>query len=166
VVQEEHMSIPSRIRDFLDSENVSFEELRHQPAFTGQEVAHTLHLSGKRCAKTVVLVGDGRQAMAVLPAANRLNLEDLQAEMEVTRLEMLTESALSKLFPDCEQGAIPPLGRLYGMEVWVDRAISDAEHIVFCAGTHEDCIRMKYSDFAKLARPRVGRFSQVWATAA
>ena len=160
------MAVPSRIRDFLDSENVSYEELRHQPAFTGQEVAHTLHLSGKRCAKTVVLEGDGRLAMAVLPASNRLNLQDLQAAMEVGRLEMLDESALNKLFPDCDLGAIPPLGRLYGMEVWVDRAISDSEHIVFCAGTHEDCIRMKYSDFAKLSKPRIGRFSQVWASAA
>jgi Ala-tRNA(Pro) deacylase len=166
VVQEEQMAIPSRIRDFLDSENIPYEELRHEPAYTGQEVAHTLHLSGKRCAKTVVLDGDGRLAMAVLPAANRLNLQDLRAAMEVTRLEMLAENTLSKLFPDCERGAIPPLGRLYGMEVWVDRTISDSEKIVFCAGTHEDCIRMKYSDFAKLARPRIGRFSEVWATTA
>ncbi len=160
------MPIPSRIRDFLNSENVSYEELHHPPAFTGQEVAHTLHTSGKKCAKTVVLMGDGKLAMAVLPASHRLNLQDLQAELEVTHLEMLAESAVNKLFPDCEQGAIPPLGRLYGMEVWVDRAVSDSEHVIFCAGTHEDCIRMKYSDFAKLAKPRIGRFSQVWATAA
>ena len=86
--------------------------------------------------------------------------------MEVTRLEMLPEGELIKHFPDCERGAIPPLGRLYGMNVWVDRTISDSEQIVFCAGTHEDCIRMKYSDFAKLAMPRVSRFSEVWATTA
>jgi Ala-tRNA(Pro) deacylase len=166
VVQEEDMAIPSRIRDFLDSANIPYEELRHQTAFTGQEIAHTLHLSGKRCAKTVVLDGDGKPVMAVLPASNRLNLQDLRAAMEVTRLEMLPESELIKLFPDCERGAIPPLGRLYGMNVWVDRSISDSEQIVFCAGTHEDCIRMRYSDFAKLAMPRVSRFSEVWATAA
>jgi len=160
------MSIPSRIRDFLDSENVSYEELRHQPAFTGQEVAHTLHLSGKRCAKTVVLEGDGRPVMAVLPASSRLNLQDLRVAMEATHLEMLPESELVKLFPDCERGAIPPLGRLYGMVVWVDRSVSDSEQIIFCAGTHEDCIRMKYSDFAKLALPRISRFSEVQATAA
>ena len=160
------MPIPSRIRDFLDSQNVRYEELSHSTAYTGQEVAHTLHLSGKRCAKTVVLEGDGRLAMAVLPASNRLDLQDLQEAMEVEHLEMLAESALEELFPDCEAGAIPPLGRLYGMEVWVDQAVCDREHIVFCAGTHEDCIRMKYSDFAKLVQPRPSRFSQVWATAA
>ena len=160
------MAIPSRIRDFLDSEDVPYEELRHQSAYTGQEVAHTLHLSGKRCAKTVVLAGDGRPVMAVLPASNRLNIQDLRAAMEVTRLEMLPESELVKLFPDCERGAIPPLGPLFGMDVWVDRTISDSEQIVFCAGTHEDCIRMKYSDFAKLTKPRSSRFSEAWGAAA
>jgi Ala-tRNA(Pro) deacylase len=166
VVQEEQMAIPSRIRDFLDSENFPYEELHHSLAYTGQEVAHTLHLSGKKCAKTVVLEGDGRPVMAVIPASNRLNLQDLRAAMEVGRLEMLPESKLVEMFPDCERGAIPPLGRLYGMEVWVDRNVSDSEHIVFCAGTHQDCVRMKYSDFAKLTRPRLSRFSEVWATAA
>jgi len=160
------MAIPSSIRDFLDLENVAYEQIHHELAYTGQEVAHALHLSGKKCAKTLVVDCDGRPVMAVIPASNRLNLKDLQVALEAERVEMLGESELIKLFPDCERGAIPPLGRLYGMEVWVDRTISDAEQIVFCAGTHEDCIRMKYSDFAKLAKPRLGRFSEVWATAA
>lgn len=160
------MAIPQRIRDFLDSQDVTYEQLSHPIAFTGQDVAHTLHLSGKKCAKTVVLNGDGKLVMAVIPAASRINLQDLRATMEVRHLEMLPESELIKLLPDCEPGAIPPLGPLYGMEVWVDRTISDSEQIVFCAGTHEDSVRMKYSDFAKLIRPRSSRFSQIWAAAA
>lgn len=160
------MAIPQRIRDYLDSQDVPCEPLHHSQAFTGQEVAHSLHLSGKRLAKTLVLNGDGKLLMAVIPASFRLNLQDLRAAVEVSHLEMLPESELAKLFPDCDLGAIPPLGRLYGIEVWVDRTISDGEEVVFCAGTHEDCLRMKYSDFAKLAKPRLGRFSEVWAAKA
>jgi Ala-tRNA(Pro) deacylase len=157
------MAIPQRIRDYLDSHDVAYEPLHHSQAFTGQEVAHSLHLSGKRLAKTVVLNGDGKLLMAVIPASHRLNLQDLRAAVEVSRLEMLPEGELAKLFPDCDLGAIPPFGSLYGIDVWVDRAVSDAEEVVFCAGTHEDCLRMKYGDFAKLAKPRLGRFSEVWA---
>ena len=62
---------------------------------------------------------------------------------------MLVESELVGLFPDCDLGAVPPFGNLYGIDVWVDRAVASAERIIFCAGTHEDCIRMRYSDFAK-----------------
>jgi hypothetical protein len=31
--------------------------------------------------------------------------------------------------------------------------------MVFCAGTHTDCIRMHYGDFADVAQPVVGTFS-------
>jgi len=160
------MAIPQRIRDYLDSQNVSYEQLHHSQAFTGQEVAHSLHLSGRRLAKTLVLEGDGKVVMIVIPASHRLNLQELRAALEVNRLEMLPESALVKLFPDCELGAIPPFGSLYGIEVWVDRTVCDSEEIVLCAGTHEDCIRMKYSDFARVAKPRLGRFSEIWAAKA
>jgi len=120
------MAIPQRIRDYLDSQDVTYEPVHHSQAFTGQEVAHSLHISGKKLAKTVVLDGDGKLVMAVIPASHRLNLQDLRASLEVIRLEMLPESELVKLFPDCDLGAVPPFGGLYGLEVWVDRTVSDA----------------------------------------
>jgi Ala-tRNA(Pro) deacylase len=78
---------------------------------------------------------------------------------------MLSEDELAKFFPDCELGAIPPLGNLYGIEVWVDRALAESEEIVFCSGSHVDCVRMKYSDYAALVTPHIGRFSDLWGTA-
>ena len=74
---------------------------------------------------------------------------------------MLVERELVGLFPDCDLGAVPPIGNLYGIDVWVDRAVASTEKILFCAGTHEDCIRMRYSDFARLTRPFVGHFSEL-----
>ena len=160
------MAIPRRIRDYLHSQDVPYEQVHHSQAFTAQETAHSLHISGKRCAKAVVLDGDGKLVMAVIPASNRLNLQELRATLEVNRLEMLPESELAKGFPDCDLGAIPPFGNLYGIDLWVDRTVSDGEEIVICAGTHEDCLRMKYSDFSKLTKPRLARFSEVWAAKA
>jgi Ala-tRNA(Pro) deacylase len=153
------MAIPQRIRDFLDSQDVQYETLHHSQAFTGQEIAHSLHVSGKKCVKAVAVAGDENTAIAVLPAPRRLNVEGLRAAMQVNRLELLQEAELAGLFPDCEPGAVPAFGNLYGVDVWVDRTVADAEEIVLCAGTHEDCIRMRYSDFAKLAFPRLGRFA-------
>jgi Ala-tRNA(Pro) deacylase len=160
------MPISQRIRDYLESNLASYELLHHPQAFTGQEVAHSLHVSGKRLAKTLVLKADGRLVMAVMPASHRLNLQELRAALEVGHLEMVPESELAKLFPDCDLGAVPPLGKLYGIDVCVDRAVADSEEIIFCAGTHEDCIRMKFSDFERLVVPRLGRFSEVWSSQA
>src|SRR5208283_5277878 len=147
------MPIPQRIRDFLDSQNVPFETLHHSQAFTGQEIAHSLHVSGKKCVKAVAVAGDGKTVLAVIPASHRLNLQELRATLEVSQVEMLLERELVGLFPDCDLGAVPAFGNLYGIEVWVDRAVADREEILVCAGTHEDCIRMRYSDFSKLTLP-------------
>jgi Ala-tRNA(Pro) deacylase len=155
------MAIPQRIRDFLESQNVPYEELHHSQAFTAQEVAHSLHVSGKRCVKAVVAEKDREIVLVVMPASHRLNFQELKSVLRAHQLEMLVESELVGLFPDCDLGAIPPFGNLYGIDVWVDRAVASTEKIVFCAGTHEDCIRMRYSDFAKLTRPFVGHFSQL-----
>ena len=160
------MSIPRRIRDYLDSQKAPYEWLPHPQAFTAQEVAHSLHVSGKRLAKTVILDADGRLVMAVLPASHRLIISELKAALEVRRLEMLPESELAKIFPDCDLGAIPPFGNLYGIEVWVDRTVEESGELVFTAGTHVDAVRMKYSDYAELVKPHVGRFSELWASKA
>ncbi|MGD0920279.1 MAG: YbaK/EbsC family protein [Terriglobia bacterium] len=160
------MSIPRRIRDYLDSQKAPYEWLPHPQAFTAQEVAHSLHVSGKRLAKTVILNADGRLVMAVLPAAHRLIMPELKAALEVRHLEMLPEGELAKIFPDCDLGAIPPFGNLYGIEVWVDRTVEESGELVFTAGTHVDAGRMKYSDYAELVKPHVARFSELWASKA
>ncbi|MGD0221579.1 MAG: YbaK/EbsC family protein [Terriglobia bacterium] len=155
------MAIPQRIRDYLDSQNVPYETLHHSQAFTAQEVAHSLHVSGKKCVKAVVAEGDNKTVMVVIPASHRLNFQELKSALKANQLEMLVERELVGLFPDCDLGAVPPIGNLYGIDVWVDRAVASTEKILFCAGTHEDCIRMRYSDFAKLTRPFVGHFSEL-----
>jgi len=155
------MAVPQRIRDYLDSQYVPYETLHHSQAFTAQEVAHSLHVSGKKCVKAVVASGDNKLVIVVMPASHRLNFQELKAALKANQLEMLVERELVDLFPDCDLGAVPPLGNLYGIEVWVDRAVANAEKILFCAGTHEDCIRMRYSDFAKVTRPYLGHFSEV-----
>jgi Ala-tRNA(Pro) deacylase len=155
------MAIPQRIRDYLDSQNVPYETLHHSQAFTAQEVAHSLHVSGKKCVKAVIAEGDSKTVMVVIPASHRLNFQELKSALRAKQLEMLVERELVGLFPDCDLGAVPPIGNLYGIDVWVDRAVASTEKILFCAGTHEDCIRMRYSDFAKLTRPFVGHFSEL-----
>lgn len=154
------MAIPQRIRDYLDSQNVPYETLHHSQAFTAQEVAHSLHVSGKKCVKVVAARGDKKPVLVVMPASFRLNFQELKSALKAKEAAMLEESELVGLFPDCDLGAVPPLGNLYGIDVWVDRAVASTERILFCAGTHEDCIRMRYSDFAKLTLPLLGHFSE------
>ena len=53
-----------------------------------------------------------------------------------------------------------PFGNLYGVRVAVDRGLGDAKEMAFNAGSHTDTIKVRYEDFARLVRPKVGGFSQ------
>ena len=61
------------------------------------------------------------------------------------------------MFLDCELGAMPPFGNLYGMEVYSDEYLTEDEEIVFSTGSHAELICLSYRDFESLVHPTVAR---------
>jgi Ala-tRNA(Pro) deacylase len=153
------MAIPARITEFLKRTGVSYEPVRHAPAFTAQELAAVEHVPGRDHAKVVVAENDRGRLLAVLPADHRVNLDKL-ARATGKACALVDESEFARMFPDCEAGTMPPLGGLYDLPVWVDRTLAAEETIVFEAGTHVDAVRMRYADFARIASPRVADFAE------
>jgi len=153
------MYLLSRVKGFLDNQQIPYIHHVHRTAYTAQEVAAEEHIPGKVMAKTIVLkVGKGL-ALAVVPASLRLDLEAARALVGDREARLASELEFTGLFADCDVGAMPPFGNLYGVPVYVDSALAQDEEIVFNAGTHQDTIRMKYADFERLARPHVGNLS-------
>lgn len=148
-----------RLKEYLDRERVKYHSVRHYETFTAQETAESAHIPGGELAKTVMVKVDGKMVMAVLPAAKRLDLEALKTETGAGRVELATEEEFTDAFPDCEIGAMPPFGNLYGMEVYVEESLAEDAEIAFNAGDHIELIKMSFSDFAKLVRPKVFRLS-------
>ena len=146
---------------FLDENNVKYIKITHSQAFTAQQVAASAHIKGKEMAKTVIIKINGKMAMAVLPANYHV---DFQLLKEITGNEdvvLAHESEFKELFDDCETGAMPPFGNLYGLEVFVAQTLTKNEEIAFNAGNHSEVIKMSYSDFEKLAKPKVLKFSVI-----
>jgi Ala-tRNA(Pro) deacylase len=54
---------------------------------------------------------------------------------------------------------MPPFGSLYNLPTYLDRSLTRSETIVFEAGTHTDAVRMRYSDYERVAKPRIGDFA-------
>lgn len=57
-------------------------------------------------------------------------------------------------------GAIPPLGNLFGIPLYVDETLGNNEMVVFNAGEHTKSIRMKYRDFVTVSSPTIGSFTK------
>lgn len=148
-----------KLKEFLDKEKIKYVSIIHSPACTAQEVAASAHITGKELAKTVIVQLDGETAMAVLPANRKIILQDLRDVTRADQVKFVPEDDFKKQFPDCETGAMPPFGNLYGMEVYVAASLTQNEEIVFNAGSHTEVIKLAYKDFERLVRPHVVSFT-------
>jgi Ala-tRNA(Pro) deacylase len=147
-----------KLTDFLDQNRVRYAVIKHSPAYTAQEIAESVHIPGKQFAKTVMVEVDGRLAMAVVPATSPVHTEMLRRAVGAKNVVIASEDDFSPRFPDCERGAMPPFGNLYGVEVFVSQHLAEDEQICFNAGTHHEVLRMPYQDFARLVKPVPANF--------
>ena len=156
----------TKLREFLDHHNVRYVTIRHSQAFTAQETAASAHIPGRELAKTVMAKVDGRMVMAVMPASSKLIIELLREAAGADRVELATEREFRDLFPECEVGAMPPFGNLYGLEVFASRSLVEDEEIAFNAGSHTELVRLAFSDFERLVEPKIAALSSKDATLA
>jgi Ala-tRNA(Pro) deacylase len=150
------MTMPvQKLTAFLDKHKIKYVAIKHSPAYTAQEVAATAHIPGKDIAKTVMIKVEDQLAMAVLPAMCKVHLAHLKDITGCDRVELADEHEFAKAFPECELGAMPPFGNLYGMDVYVSDMLAADERIAFNAGSHTELIQMAYADFERLVEPKV-----------
>jgi Ala-tRNA(Pro) deacylase len=155
------MSVPTRLKSFLDSNYVPYESLSHSTTYTAQGTATLMQISGKEVAKTVVLRAGPRfdeTILAVVAGSKHIKLDKLSAAIGKP-VRLATELEFSDLFPDCELGAMPPFGSLYNLPVYADESLARDKEVLFNAGTHHDAVRMAYEDFVRLAQPRLCAFA-------
>ncbi|HEX5073293.1 MAG TPA: YbaK/EbsC family protein, partial [Gemmatimonadaceae bacterium] len=144
----------ANLTELLDREGIKYITIQHSRAYTAQEVAAAAHVSGKEMAKTVVTKIDGKPALVVLPAGEKVDFDQIRANTGAHDVELATEQEFATLFPGCELGAMPPFGNLYGLDTYVTRSLADDDEIAFNAGTHTELIRMPYRDFERVVHPK------------
>lgn len=143
----------TRLKAFLDRENINYTTIAHPRAYAALEIAQAAHVRENDFAKTVVVNIDGRLAMAVLAASEKLDLAQLKQAAGAKHVRLALESEFERWFPGCEAGAMPPFGNLYGMQVFVSEILAADEQITFNAGSHAEVIRIAYKDFERLVEP-------------
>jgi Ala-tRNA(Pro) deacylase len=153
------MAILANLQRLLDGQRIPYEVHSHRSAMTAAELARADHVPPSEVAKTVVLRSGDRWLLAVLPATRHLDLTRLRELAGDPLLRLASEDELEGLFPTCELGAIPPIGDLWGLPVWVDDALGREAETVFTGGSHHETVHLAYRDFVRLTRPNFGAFS-------
>lgn len=148
--------IPDSIIQYLQRHHVPFERRPHLRAISAQALAASLHVSGFQVAKTVIVHAPDRLWLCVASAPDTLDLGRVAEVLGVRRPRLADESEFVDLFPQCEPGAEPPFGQLYGLPVVVDEHLRRAERLWFRAGSHGEAIELRFEDFLHLEEPLLG----------
>jgi len=144
-----------RLREYLLTHGMPYEVHEHALAFTTSRVAEVEHIAGKDIAKPVILMADDHFVMAVVPGHRHVDLGKVRDALGCERLRLAEESEFAAAFGDCERGAEPPLGHLYGMDTIVDLRL-DSPRVTFRGGSHTQTITMEMEDYRLAANATVG----------
>jgi len=153
-----------KLLEFLRSQNIPHMTISHEVAYTAKKIAALTHISNRELAKTVIVKIDSTLAMAVLPASYEVDLFSLRTATGARSVTLAKESEFNDRFPECEIGAMPPFGNLYGMVVYVDESLTKNKDITFNAGSHDELLQVRYADFARLVNPTLLKFAEVQDT--
>ena len=153
------MAILKKLKAMLDEAKITYEVYNHALAYTAQEIAAKQHVSGNELAKVVMLEADEQLVMGVIRGNDKIDLRTVEDSLGVHRVRLATEAEFISRFPECEIGAMPPFGNLFGVKVYVDPALAKDDYIYFNAGNHVQTVRLKYKDFARLVQPTVVRLA-------
>jgi len=148
------------VQSYLDEMGVSYRLSQHPTAYTAQDLASVEHVPGRQVIKPVVVKADGRFVMCALPASYQVDLTALREQLQAKELCLADEQKLNELFPDCELGAEPPIGRMYNMPTLMDESLVADARVTFQAGTHRDAITMSLTEYRRVAQPEMGYFGK------
>ena len=143
------MAVAETVQRFLDQLSVEYDLVSHPHTGSSHGTAEAAHVSEDHIAKAVIVKDMAGYAMVVVPASNWVDVEHLRKELN-RDLHLATEEELAKLFSDCEAGAVPPLGPAYGVETFLDQALTSLANVYFEAGDHEQLVHMAGNDFRTL----------------
>jgi Ala-tRNA(Pro) deacylase len=147
------------LHNYLDRFRVRYLLTEHPVAYTAQELAQAEHVSGYQVIKPVLVQADGQMVLCALPACGRIDLEALRDSLDAKYIRLADEQTLRETFRDCELGAEPPIGALFGLPTIADESLLEQHKVTFQAGNHHEAVTMSMDDYRRLAQPGIGRFA-------
>jgi Ala-tRNA(Pro) deacylase len=144
-----------KLHALLEEHGIAFETDTHEHAVTAHHLADAEGVSGYDIAKPVLLSVGGQLAMVVVPGAELVDLDQASEVLGHNDVRLATEDEFVAVFDDCEPGAEPPFGTLYGVPTFLDEDLRARDRIVCRDGSHERSITLAMADYLRLVQPEI-----------
>lgn len=145
----------TRVHELLDEHGIAYEVHDHPRAVDASRLAESEDVTGWDVAKPVLLAIGDQLAMAVVAAPVQVDLDRAGDALGHNQVRLATEDEFASRFPDCDPGAEPPFGTLYGVPVFLDESLRGRERMVCRDGSHETTITLSVSDYVSVVAPEV-----------
>ena len=143
------MSISQTVKNSLEKKSIKYELIPHAHTRSSKESAGAAHIACDHLAKAVIVKEGDEYLMVVVPTDFHVHLGKLHRLLG-RDVGLATEEELVRLFPDCEGGAIPPLGSAYRLITLVDSSLLYQPEIYFESGDHEHLVKVTGKQFSRL----------------
>lgn len=148
-----------KLESVLKEKDIEFEKHTHQKAYTAQELAHAEHVSGFMVAKPVVVRAGDEFVMCVVAAPKHVDLKRVGEVLKKADVRLATEMEMSRACPDCDLGAEPPVGSLFGMKTIMDTGLEQDDYVFMQAGKHTESIKIRREDWERICEPTRARIA-------
>jgi Ala-tRNA(Pro) deacylase len=145
-----------KVHALLDERGIEYETHSHPRAVSAQRLAAAEDVSGWEVAKPVLLSVAGQLVMVVVPAAVQVDLGKVSRLLGGNDVRLASEAEFAATFSDCEVGAEPPFGNLYGVPVFLDEKLRAQTTMLCRDGSHTEVIRLKVADYVRVTKPEIG----------
>lgn len=145
------MSISPKLRGYMDRCGTRFEEIMHEPVAEMARAAELAHVPGRQVAKAVLVQAGDEYMLAVLPSSKHVGFDFLKQWL-ARDVSLAEEHTTAALFPDCELGAIPPVGAAFGLKTIIDDGIPMDRDVYFEGGDHSTLIHVNAENWHRLQK--------------
>lgn len=144
-----------KLHALLDEQGIDYEVHEHERAVSAHRLADAEGVSGYDVAKPVLISISGELAMLVIPGAETVDMERASDALGHNNVRLATEDEFAELFDDCEPGAEPPFGVLYGVPTFLDEDLRARAMMVCRDGSHTRTITLATADYVHLVEPEI-----------
>jgi len=145
------MGIALSLQEYLNDHHINYEVVTHQRTGSSLQTAQVSHVPGDCLAKGVILTREGGYVLAVVPASSKVRMDVIEQILHCP-VDLASEAEVNSLFPDCESGAVPPIGAAYAVDTIVDVSLDQQRDIYLESGDHRSLIHMPGMEFHKLMK--------------
>lgn len=128
---------------WLESAGIEYELHEHDRSLTALATARAEGVDPRSFEKVVwVRSAEGGDALMVLDSTDHLDLRKAREALKSGKVKLVPEEEIEILAPECDPGAMPAVGSLFGLPTYADLAVRENPEVSFNAGSHSVAVRV------------------------